>query len=42
MIGVYAFNGRTVFMSVAATSKFTKWVIGKFLRRRVNLVATNL
>ena len=33
---------RRVFMSVAATSKFTKWAIGKFLRRRVNLVATNL
>lgn len=33
---------RRLFMSVAATSKFTKWAIGKFLRRRVNLVATNL
>ena len=33
---------RRVFMSVAATSKFTKWAIGKFLRRRVNLVTTNL
>ena len=33
---------RRVFMSVATTSKFTKWAIGKFLRRRVNLVATNL
>ena len=33
---------RRVLMPVATTSKFTKWAIGKFLRRRVNLVATNL
>ena len=33
---------RRVFILIVATSKFTKWIIGKLMRRRVNLLAFNL